>query len=118
MVAELSDGTLQVTSAALIRKGERGCSVSVQSRLPNPEVPSSVLAEFPDTWGVVACTAGVARNNGERRVVGKQEEDNPAHAEVIPNATGSKEQKRSLKALAARMHFIREPTLGGQNAHR
>jgi len=116
MVAEESDGKLRVTSAALIRKGETGCSVSVQSRLPDPEAPLDLLEGFPETWGVVACTAGAARDHGERRVVGRPEDNNLAHAEVIPNASSRKEQKRSLKALAERMHFIREPVFGGPNA--
>lgn len=118
MVAAQSDGTIRVTSAALIRRGERGCSVSVQSRLHNPEEPLDVLADFPETWGLVATPAGTARNQGERRVVGRPEDGNRAHAEVIPNATSRKEQKRSLKALAEQMIFVCEPTLGGRNAGR
>lgn len=77
-----------------------------------------MLADFPETWGLVATPAGAARNQEERRVVGRPENGNRAHAEVIPNATSRKEQKRSLKALAEQMTFVCEPTLGGRNACR
>lgn len=118
MVAREGDGTLRVTSAALIRKGERGCSVSVQSRLANSADPLAVLIGFSETWGLAGCSAGSARNHGEHNVVGRPEEDNAAHAEVIPTAPSRKAQKRSLKALAMRMNVIREPTFCGQNAGR
>ena len=52
---------------------------------------------------------GVARNDGEHIVVSEPELDNPAHAEIIPTAQSRKAQKRSLKALAERMVFLRNP---------
>jgi hypothetical protein len=117
MVSQEGDGKVRVTSAALIRRGERGCSVSVQTRLPNPDAPLEILTDHQETWGVAACTAGTARNGGEHNVIGRPEPDNPAHAEIIPTAATRKAQKRSLKALAERMHFIREPVVTGRADH-
>jgi hypothetical protein len=117
MLSTQGDGTIRITSAALIRKGERGCSVSVRTRLPNPDAPVEILDEHQQRWGIATCTAGVARNGGEHHVTGVPEPNNPAHAEITPTAPTRKEQKRFLKALAERMHLIREPTLTGRADH-
>jgi hypothetical protein len=117
MISTQGDGSIRITSAALIRTGERGCSVSVQSRLHNPEAPVEILDERQQRWGIAACTAGTARNGVEHHVTGIPEPDNPAHAEITPTATTRKAQKRSLKALAGRMRLIHEPILTGRADH-
>jgi hypothetical protein len=110
LLARRANGELRPSSAALVlREEETGCSVDVMEWLADPRKPLEALTGFPDSWGLARCFAEVPRREDRHRVVGDVDEDNPAHAQMIPTTPSRSKQKRHFGMVAEEMTFLREP---------
>jgi hypothetical protein len=99
------------TSAAFKPAGsDGGVSVDVRSLLPDPGVPTSVLALFPGQGLVELSARGVRERALD--VVHAPLSDNDAHANIIGWDRMSKpDQKRAQRELALAAAWVRQPVL-------
>lgn len=112
MLARKANGEVRLSSAALeLRDDERGCSVDILERTEAPDDPLAIMDGQDSAWGLASGLVAAAREDDLHRVVGDPQDDNVAHALIVPTAESRKRQKRNFGELAKNMVILKEPQI-------